>query len=170
AHNRSEVGEPAEQSFIGPPDRLPGECRRSFGRRVAYPQRGLLRANVDLCVPIGGVEAHVAEPATDDVDLDTGLQQMNSRRVSKHVGPDAAEAAFEVARVPAHDLVDAEARQRLVAARSEDGAIRRMGLRSEQEPELMRGLSPERAEPPLVALAVKTRSRGGREVDVAHAQ
>ncbi len=142
AHNWSEFSEPFKQCLVRTPDRLPGECRRNLGRRLARLQRGFLCANADFRVPIGGVETDMAKPAADYVHLDSCLQQVNGRRVTKNMRPDATKATFEVARVAAYDLIDAEARKRVAGAGGKDMMVRRVGSRTEQSLKLMRGLSP----------------------------
>ena len=115
----------------------------------------------------------MAEPAPDDVDFDAGFEKVDGGGVPEGVRADPAAGAgvIEVGGVPAHDLVDAEAGERL-AARGEDrglGAVRRAG-RCEQCAEQVRGLMPQRAGPPLVSLAVQAREGVLAEVEVPGAQ
>ncbi len=169
AHNRSQAGEPGEQSLVIPPHGPSGECRRSCGRRLAHLQRRLLRADVDLGVPVGGVEADVTEPSSDHVDFHAGLEQVDCCRVAKDVRADRAETVFQVSRMTAHDLVGSEARQRATTTRCEDRLLRRARARSEQSSDLLDGLGPQRASPPLVTLPMET-DASGREIEIANTE
>lgn len=169
-HIRLECVEPGEQALVGPPDGLSREWRRSCSWRLARLQRRLLRAHVDLGVAVGRVQADVAEPTADHVDLYAGLEQVYGRRVTEYVRTDSAETGFEVPRVTTHEFVDAEARQRATMTRREDGSIRWARGGAQQRFDLPDGFGPEWARSPLVALAVKACARGGSEVEIANAQ
>jgi len=109
----------------------------------------------------------VAEPAPDDIDLDTGLKQVHRRRVTEDVRPDPTVASLEAACVSAHELVDAEAGQRLSVTRLEHRTVRDTRT-AEQFTELPCRLCLERAGPPLVTLAMESRTRRRCEVEIAH--
>jgi hypothetical protein len=82
--------EPGQHRLVVPPNRH--TCLRATDpwRWSALPKGGLLGGYVDVCVPIRGGEVDVAEPAADHVDLDAGLEEMDSCRVAKNVGTDPA--------------------------------------------------------------------------------
>ena len=55
----------------------------------------------------------MTKPAADDIDFDTGLQEVHRRCVAKDVRRHAPPTASRQVRdVPAYDLVDSEAGQR----------------------------------------------------------
>jgi hypothetical protein len=133
-------------------------------RRFGSQERLLLGLGVDLGVAVGGGEVGVGggevgvpEPAADHVDLDAGLEQVHGGGVPEDVraDPSPGSGVVETGGGAADDLVDPIAGQRL-AARGERGRWRRrrrrLGL--QQLVEDSGGLSPERAGPPFVALAV----------------
>jgi hypothetical protein len=67
----------------------------------------------------------VAEPATDHVDLDAGLQQVHGRRVSEDMGPDPAAGralVLKMCGMPPDELVDAEPGERLARRGTEKTA------------------------------------------------
>src|SRR5437667_929078 len=163
------VGPPWRQHNLHSQRRQPLEERRVVApdprRREATGCRGLanaeclgLEARGDLGIAVRRLWAHVAEPSTDDVNLDARLQEVDSRGVSKHVGCDPACVAVlrEGLGVAMHDAVDPEARQRPAVDRSE-GRPSRVSAGApwieERRQQGCRAL-PERAGPPLVALAV----------------
>jgi hypothetical protein len=47
------------------------------GGRLADAESGFLRSKVDVGVPICRRDVNVAQPSTNDVELDSGLEQMN---------------------------------------------------------------------------------------------
>src|ERR1019366_10091764 len=90
--------------------------------------------------------------------------------MAEHVRTDSTEASFKVSRVPANDLVDAEACQRCVTAGCKDRSVRPMRALSEQCIEQPHGFRPERARPPLVTFAVKACAGGASEIEIADTQ
>ena len=51
-------------------------------------ERLCLHLDRDLGVPMGCVQADVSKPGTNDVDLDSGLQEVNRGGVAPRVGSD----------------------------------------------------------------------------------
>ena len=111
----------------------------------------------------------MTEPAADHVHLDASLEEVDGRGVAEDMRADAAAGAgvVEAGGVAAHDLVDAEAGERSPACREDRGcgAGCRAG-RLEQRAEQFGGLSPQRAGPPLVALAVQADHRVLAQIEV----
>jgi len=71
---------------------------------------------------VGGFELDVAQPASDDVELNAGLQQVNGCGVPEHMGRDAPgllTGPIEGSPVPTDELVDAEPSEWLPWARAE---------------------------------------------------
>src|ERR1019366_10557525 len=89
-----------------------------------------LHTHRDLGVTVGRGEAHVPEPTSDDVDIDTGFQQMDGRRVSPHVRRNAPLIAgacgLDIGGEAAYALVNPKARERLSGTGYKYGAV---GLR-----------------------------------------
>ena len=118
----------------------------------------------------------MAEPAADHVDVDSGFQEVDGRRVSEDMRADVASGrpaeAVQVAGVATHDLVDAEACEGTLAAGHEDGHRSRWrgpsGL--EQVLQQLSRLRPEWTGPPLVTLAVQTDTGLALQVEVRDAQ
>ena len=84
-HNYSQRLQPFEQRRVVPPNRTSGESRRSSSRRLAGLKGLGFHAQTHLGVTVGGLQAHVPQPGTNDVDLDAGLQEVDCRRMPKHV-------------------------------------------------------------------------------------
>jgi len=84
-HNFSERSEPVEQRLVGAPDGLPGESLRRFRRGLAGLKGCLLGADVYFRVAIGGFQTDVAEPASNDVDVDARFEEMDGGRVPEDV-------------------------------------------------------------------------------------
>jgi hypothetical protein len=64
----------------------------------------------------------VAEPPSDDIHLNAAFEEMNRRRVAKHMWRNPPLFAFAFIRVQAlrvttHDFINAEAREWLIPAR-----------------------------------------------------
>ena len=116
------------------------------------------------------------EPAANDIDLDAGLKEMDSRGVAEDVRRNVTASGacidLEPSDVAANDLVDAEARQGTPRVPDEHrlvGACDRAAV-VDEESQLARGLLPEWAGPPLVALAVQVDARRGPELNVGRAE
>jgi hypothetical protein len=58
---------------------------RTSGWRLTEPKSRLLCAHGDLRVPIGGVEAHMAQPTANHIDVDAGFKQMYGARVAQRI-------------------------------------------------------------------------------------
>src|SRR5690606_35587811 len=84
--------------------------------------------------------------------------QVNGSRVPEEMRRDASRlrtASVPGSGVPPDDLVDPEARQRLVPSRTEHRPLRRCAALGEEPLKVPRRLIPERTETPLVTLAVQ---------------
>ncbi len=113
--------EPGQHRLVVPPNRHTRLRATDPWRWGALPKGGLLGGYVDVCVPIRGGEVDVAEPAADHVDLDAGLEEMDSCRVAKNVGTDPAGSrtlVLQTGRMPPDELVDTEPKQARTATRS----------------------------------------------------
>ena len=60
----------------------------SRGERLTLFHGRLFHAHRDFRVPIRGLQADVSEPAADHIHLDTDFEEMDGRRVPKHVKRD----------------------------------------------------------------------------------
>ena len=113
-HNRLQTLKPFEQCRVLLPGRFSGEFLRRTRWWLAGAQGFLLGADVDLGVPVRGLKAHMAKPASNDVDLHTSLKKVDSGRVPKHVRREPARRRAWRGRqkipVASDDLVDSEAR------------------------------------------------------------
>ena len=83
---RSKVREPFEQFWFALPNRSSRRPRRRGRRRLAGLERLLFHPDVDFGIAIGGVEADMAEPTPDDVDVDPRFQEMHRGSVAEDVG------------------------------------------------------------------------------------
>ena len=147
------------------------------GCRLAQAQGILLHAHGDLGVAIGRLQADVAQPATDDIDFDARLKEVNRRGVPEHVRRNSPRRSrsrllrIQISAQAPHALVNAEARHRL-AGRSREHAV--IGTRStaifQQLLQGLRCLVPQRARPPLAALAEQPNMRWLRQRQLIDAQ
>ena len=104
----------------------------------------------------------MSEPAADHVHLDAGLQQVNGSCVSEKMrshAPRLWTASIPGSRMPADDLVDSDARQRLSPSRTERRPLRCCTVLDKERPKQRHCLVPERTEMPLAPLAVQMDSR-----------
>ncbi len=103
-----------EQILIIAPNGFSLVLLRSLQRHLAEGQGLLLGFHGDLGIEISCFQAGVSEPATNDIDLDTGFEEMDSCGVTKDVWRDkvlVGRSIAQVLRVASNDLVDAEARE-----------------------------------------------------------
>ena len=99
----------------------------------------------------------MAEPATDDVDVDPGFEKVDGGGVSPDVRGDAPRVAGGAGGLDAdsevsHALVDSEPRQWTPGSGYEHGAVGIRCTSSEEQGELLGRLLPEWTLPPLPAL------------------
>jgi len=172
-HNHSQRLQPVEKRRVIAPDRASGESRRRSHRRLADLKRQHLRAQVHLGIAVRGFQALVTQPGADDIDLDASLQEMDGGGVAKHMGGDCRRAGIgpplrQMASVAPNDLVDPEAGESLATVRGEYRALcltcHRLLL--QQSLQKAGGLPPERADAPLVALAMEPDEGVGAEFEV----
>jgi transposase len=115
-HNGLERREPFQQRVVVAPNGRSAGWIGTSHRGLAEPDGRLLHTRVDLRIPVGRLQTHVAEPSTDDIDVNASLEQMNGCRMPKHVRADRAAVwggplDSERVRVAADDLVETEARE-----------------------------------------------------------
>ena len=101
----------------------------------------------------------MAQPASDDVHVDTGLEQMHGRRVSPNIrrnGP-LSVADANIRTMTPDELVQAEPRQwpAYVAEEYRSGCRCWLVSVSQHLAQQAGGLGPKRAGPPFIALAVE---------------
>jgi hypothetical protein len=124
---------------------------------------------------VRGVETDVAEPSTDDIDLDAGLEEVHGRGVPEDVRADApvcpgALWSDETIGMAPDDLVDAKASQRPTSPRREHRGVKMVGSPLiSQALELAHRLFPQRTGPPLVTLTVEARSRS-LQIEIGYSQ
>jgi hypothetical protein len=96
-------------------------------RRLASLERFLFHPDVDLGIAIGRVEADMAEPTSDDVDVNSRFQEMHGGCVAEDVRRDGALIWLgrNMACMTPNQLVEAETSQRPTGAVQEYGAGRR---------------------------------------------
>jgi len=88
------------------------EARRRTERRLAGTQGLLLGSEGEFGISVGCLEVDVTEPATDDVNLYSGFQEMHSRSVTEKMRGDASRVwagDIQMLGVPSDDLVDPKA-------------------------------------------------------------
>src|SRR6202167_3792223 len=134
-----------------------------------------LHAHRDLGVAVRRVEADVTEPATDDIDVDTGFEKMDGGRVPPDVRRDApriagAAGGLDAGGQVAHTLVDPKARQRAPGTGYEHGAVGIRSASADEQGELLGGLLPEWTCPPLAALPPQPNGGRSLEREVRNAQ
>ena len=103
-----------EQILIVAPNGSSLVLLRSLQRHLASGEGFLLGLHGDLGIEIGRIQLGVPQPSSDDVDFDTGFEEVDSRGVPKDVWRDRALAGrptSQVLCVPANDLVDTETRE-----------------------------------------------------------
>jgi hypothetical protein len=106
----------------------------------------LLHWHVELGIAIGGLKADVAEPRSNDVDLDPGFQQVHCRRVAKDVRAHAASvkagSLLQRSGMTPRQFVDAGPGEGAVTPRDEDRALGGHGAASEESARAVRRLRP----------------------------
>ena len=115
----------------------------------------------------------MSKPATNDIDLDTGFEQVDRRGMPKQVR--SYSSRLRASCVPhcaksSNNLVDAEARQGTVSYRAEDIAGWQCVLRRKQLLKLLHCLFPEWADEPLITFAVQVDLGWRDEIEMLHAQ
>ena len=110
----------------------------------------------------------MTEPATDDVDFDSGLEEVNGGGVPEEVRAHASPgpAVIEVAGVAPHHLVNPEPGERSAVGGEHRGFRTQRLVRRDQLFEQFRGLPPQRAGSPFVSLAVQPHDRVLTELEV----
>src|SRR5216683_7869639 len=116
----SQRRQPCQEGLIVSPDWLGAGRVCVGGWRLTESKCRLFCAHGDLRVPVGGLEADMARPAPNHIDVDPGFEQMDGARMSKQVRADvvACGTSFrrtQLARMATDDLVDAETREAAAA-------------------------------------------------------
>ena len=167
----SQGSQPLKQRRVISPFTSSVVSRRITHRRLARLERLGLHLNRDLGVSMGRVQVDMTEPGPDDVDFNARLEQMDRRRMTERVRRDAvAGGLLPAGGVPAHDLVDPEAREWLTRTGDEHRIVGARPPTGEQLAQALCSERPQRTDPPLVSLAVQMNPRRGCEVEMADAQ
>lgn len=103
-----------------------GGGHRSCVGREAGCDGSHLSSQGDFCMAVGGVEADMSQPCSDDINIHTLLEEANCRRLAEDVRRDAAKllvrrTGTQARCAPLDDCVDTEPRQTLMLARRRQG-------------------------------------------------
>ena len=136
--------------------------------------RGALRLEIDGGVPIGGLDAGVAEPVADRHEVDAGLQKMNGGGVAeRHGGGPACGERRCHGRAPARRTCAGGSGRRIGSVARHDGCERAAGVElgidptlGEQRAENLGRLWPERTEALLAAFAAEPHLERANELEV----
>lgn len=135
---------------------------RSFTLHRTETEGLRFHLKVGFSIDVGGVDGDVAEPRPDGVDINAGAKKMRGGGVSDGVRSDLLlahlrNAVHGGARISRHDVMNAEARQRLGTAIEEHSL-----LAAPAGDEISQGRGcrvPEWTDANLAALAVKAHGR-----------
>ena len=120
---------------------------------------------------MGRIQADVSKPGTDDVDLDTGLQQVDRSGMAPRVGTDGVtDPLLAPEAMATNNLVDSEPRERPSGRGDEHRLIDVVDTLGDEFAQPTGGKCPQRTDPPLVAFAVETNPRVGPQVEVTDTQ
>lgn len=121
----------------------------------------LFRTDGDLCISVCCFQTDVAEPPTDDINLDAGFQQVNRRCVSNYVGRNSLRLAVGTvfdywSRVSSHEFVDTKSCQGTSSTRGENRVLAEgAGHLIQKITQECRSFGPQRTIAPLVALPMQ---------------
>ena len=130
-------------------------------------QRLGLHLQVDLGVDVRRVQGDVTKPCSNRIDVDASAKEVYRRRVPNRVRANALalhrlDLFSRLRCAGGHDSMDAEPRHWLTGSAAEHLVFE--STRSHQWPKCIRGLGPQRTDPPLVALAENAHRWRGAEL------
>ena len=173
--------EPVQEGVVVSPSGLrlePLTCdwRSTLGESL------LFRTDGDLCISVCCFQADMAEPPTDDINLDAGFQQMNRRGVSKYVRGNSLRLAVGTVldywfSVSPHEFVNTKSCQGTSLTRGENRVLAAgAGHLIQKTTQECRSLGPQRTIAPQVALPMQMhpwvwtelKIRGAKVGDLLH--